>query len=403
MSNAASTFSHMLDRADGRPSGFDYMRITLAIAITVYHSVRITHGAEIDLALWDSQSPLRAPLRALLPMFFILSGFLVAGSLERCRTLISFLGLRVIRIYPALIGEVLLSALIIGPLLTELPLSAYFTDYQFYRYVGNITGHISYWLPGVFESNPEPGIVNAQLWTVPYELYCYLLLSVLALVGLKRQRWIGLGALVVLLVAYWAFREFKPDPKAGVTNIAGWMLIFYFLAGVSAYQFRDVIPAKPLLLAAAVVLAAVLLHAGPMGEYFAILPLAYVTVYVGLIDFGRTAFSRLADYSYGLYLYHWTLQQWFVDVFPAAQSSALTALAGLIGGLLIAWFSWMFIELPALSFKRLIFVVEDSALSVFRRLLALVQPLYQRVLGAEADPRDVADRKRGALPGRTSV
>lgn len=403
MSNPTHTFSHMLQRADGRPSGFDYLRITLAIAITVYHSVRVTHGPEIDEALWAPDSPLRAPLRALLPMFFILSGFLVAGSLERCRTLISFLGLRVIRIYPALIAEVLLSALIIGPLLTDLPLTAYFTDYQFYRYVGNVTGHISFWLPGVFQRNPDPGIVNAQLWTVPYELYCYLLLSGLAFVGLKRHRWIGLVALVVLMAAYWMFREYKPDPKAGVTNIAGWMLIFYFLGGVSAYQFRDLIPAKPLLLAAAVVLTAILLHAGTMGEYFAVLPLTYVTIYVGLVDFGRTAFSRLSDYSYGLYLYHWTLQQWFVDIFPQSQSSVLTACAGLLGGLLIAWFSWTFIETPALALKGLIFGIENRAIAILRRLRNLAEPLYRPASSRRAAPLKSASGERNALSGGTSA
>ncbi|WP_203425025.1 acyltransferase [Sinorhizobium sp. BG8] len=373
----------MLQKADGRPSGFDYLRISLAIAITVFHSVRITHGAEIDMALWESH--LRAPLRALLPMFFVLSGFLVAGSLVRCRTLISFLGLRVMRIYPALIGEVLLSALIIGPLLTELPLSAYFTDYQFFRYLANVTGHISFWLPGVFENNPDPGIVNAQLWTVPYELYCYLLLSALAVFGLKRHRWIGLAALIALMVAYWVFREFKPDPKAGLTNISGWMLIFYFLGGVSAYQFRDVIPANPLLLVASVVLTGIFLHAGPTGEYFAVIPVTYVTVYIGLIDFGRTVFSRLSDLSYGLYLYHWTLQQWFVDVFPGAQSAWLTSVAGLVGGLLTAWFSWVLIERPALLSKRLIIRVEDYALSILRRLRELASPIYPRLSSQGAE------------------
>ena len=62
-------------------------------------------------------------------MFFCLSGFLVAGSLERCRTPISFAGLRIFRIFPALVVEVLLSALILGPLLTHYSLKMYFMNW----------------------------------------------------------------------------------------------------------------------------------------------------------------------------------------------------------------------------------------------------------------------------------
>ncbi|MGY0575795.1 hypothetical protein ACTGJ9_036125 [Bradyrhizobium sp. RDM12] len=42
-----------------------------------------------------------------------MSGFLVAGSLDRSNTLIMFLGLRAFRIVPALAVEVFLSALIL--------------------------------------------------------------------------------------------------------------------------------------------------------------------------------------------------------------------------------------------------------------------------------------------------
>ena len=376
MTHVQSTFAGMLDRAGGRPSGFDYMRIGLAILITLYHSIRITYGEDLDLSLW--QTELRAFLRVLLPMFFVLSGFLVAGSMERCRTLVSFLGLRAIRIYPALIAEVLLSAFVLGPFFTELPLASYFTDPQFVRYVGNVTGHISYWLPGVFLNVPDPGIVNAQLWTVPYELYCYLLLSCLTVIGLKEKRWVGPIALVALVCAYWAFRLVKPDAAAGVSNISGWVLMFYFLGGVSAYQFRDRIPAHPALLVASSVLSVFLLDASWNGEYLAIPAVVYVTIYIGLIDFKRSWFSRLTDLSYGLYLYHWTLQQAFVALFPDLQNAWLTAAVGLLSALAVAWFSWNFIERPALSLRAQVLALETVYYSVRQRLLGMIPAVARR-------------------------
>jgi hypothetical protein len=72
---------------NGRPSGFDYLRLWLAISVVFVHSPTTTNGADPFL-----NTPLNCYFRAVLPMFFALSGFLVAGSLERCKTLLTFLG-----------------------------------------------------------------------------------------------------------------------------------------------------------------------------------------------------------------------------------------------------------------------------------------------------------------------
>ena len=151
----------------GRPSGFDYLRLGLAISVVMWHTTATTYGLPVKPRddLWP-QSPLHALFSATLPMFFALSGYLVAGSLERSKTILTFIGLRVIRIYPALAVEVALSAFLIGTAVTTLPLAAYFRDPLFWKYLLNVTGHIHYSLPGVFENNPWPEMVNVQLWGI---------------------------------------------------------------------------------------------------------------------------------------------------------------------------------------------------------------------------------------------
>jgi peptidoglycan/LPS O-acetylase OafA/YrhL len=96
----------------------------LAVSVVIVHSVKKTYG--VDSELWAT--PLRPFERAIIPMFFALSGFLVAGSLERSETTLTFIGLRLIRIYPALAVEVALSAFLIGMAVTALPLATYFQD-----------------------------------------------------------------------------------------------------------------------------------------------------------------------------------------------------------------------------------------------------------------------------------
>jgi peptidoglycan/LPS O-acetylase OafA/YrhL len=94
------------------------MRIGLAVAIVLYHTVLTSDGAYWDMRYWTGD--LRGLLSSLLPIFFALSGFIVAGSLERTPKLSQFLTLRVIRLAPALGVEILLCALILGPLVKAL-------------------------------------------------------------------------------------------------------------------------------------------------------------------------------------------------------------------------------------------------------------------------------------------
>jgi hypothetical protein len=118
-----ATIAHRM-KAVGPTRGFDYLRLFLALGVVAWHSIYVsgdTDAMHAVLAGW-----IGVVKALLLPMFFSLSGFLVAGSMERTRTLEGFATLRVLRIAPALAVEVLLSAILLGATLTTLPLSDYF-------------------------------------------------------------------------------------------------------------------------------------------------------------------------------------------------------------------------------------------------------------------------------------
>jgi peptidoglycan/LPS O-acetylase OafA/YrhL len=104
----AKTIADRIAATGGRATGFDYMRIVLAVSIIAYHTIATCYGKAAEREI--TSGVFRAPIAMLLPMFFALSGFLVAGSLERSRTLVMFLGLRAVRIFPALAVEIALSA-----------------------------------------------------------------------------------------------------------------------------------------------------------------------------------------------------------------------------------------------------------------------------------------------------
>lgn len=128
------------------PLGFDYLRIILSVSVIAWHTIVVCYGISAETPYWTG--PMRAVFAFILPSFFALSGFLVAGSLER-NSLVAFMPLRGLRIFPALAVEIILSALIIGPLVTTIPLPSYFTSSTFYKYFFNLVGYIHYPLPGV--------------------------------------------------------------------------------------------------------------------------------------------------------------------------------------------------------------------------------------------------------------
>lgn len=359
-SSPSKTFGAIM--ASGRTTGFDYLRLILATGIFCSHSIDVSYGVRFTVAF--ENGAIRPLIALLLPMFFALSGFLVAGSLDRCRSLISFMGLRVIRLAPALAFETVVAALILGPMLTRLPLAAYFGDSLLVRYFLNIVGDIQYLLPGMFEDNPWPRTVNAQLWTLPYELMCYIVLATLALFGLHRHR--KLFALVVLilnigLTIHYAWTAagagWNPLPVA-----PGPSLVLAFLYGISFYLYRDAIPYSPRVGVASGVLAMALL-AHSSTDYLAPLFAAYFTVWLGLMRPRSSPLTRHGDYSYGIFLFGFPIQQAMTQVMaPQFQQWFWNVAAALPLTILFAVISWHSVEKPALALRGPLRRLEDQVL-----------------------------------------
>ena len=112
-------------------------------------------------------------------IFFFLSGLVVTNSLLTKRSLIPFLIARFFRIWPALAFTLLVSAFLLGPLLSEQSPAEYFSNKKVlaYFYKG-LSMNIKYELPGVFEDNALRA-VNGSLWSIPHEVFAYLTLAAL--------------------------------------------------------------------------------------------------------------------------------------------------------------------------------------------------------------------------------
>ncbi len=351
----------ILAEHNGLGPGFDFLRISLALLIMGVHAVTLT--GQSDLL---EHSPLWIVKFSLVPMFFALSGFLITGSASRLN-LSNFLINRSLRIVPALAVDTCVCALIIGPLFTDVSLGEYFSSHQFFSYFLNMVGWVHYYLPGLFEHHLNDK-VNGSLWTVPFEICCYLLMSLLISIRWLSDRFSVLRLCVGYLaisVAYQGLKQTFPAPDTPLTQ--GLDILFYdertqtitaFLFGIAAYQNRARIPYSRALFAACL-LALALCGLGMDAEAgrlplprLVLLPcVTYAMVFIGLTPVPLPALLRSGDYSYGVYLYHQPFLQIAIQLAPRISPlGAFVASAPAVLG--VAWLSWHFVEKPILARRR---------------------------------------------------
>lgn len=342
----SETFATIMAQHRGITTGFDYLRIILALSVVFWHGILTTTGQ--DGHIW---SGLLRPIPAIiLPMFFCLSGFLVSGSLSRTVNMREFLLLRAIRIIPALFVEVILAALILGPLLTTLPLTEYFSDTQFHHYFLNIFGMVYLYLPGMFTENIFPNVVNINLRTLPSELECYVLLAILATLKVVKKPLLLAMLSIFLLIA----ATLHISPNADVlqkTPPLGITLVLAFLFGVLFNILKEHIPHKKIWFVVAFIFMVLLLLKAST-QFIALPFIAYVTGYLGLLTPPKKTFLLRGDYSYGLYLFGFPLQQVYAMLFAPNLSWLGSVIFTLTLGLGYAYFSWNFIEKPIMQKKN---------------------------------------------------
>ena len=356
-----TTFKDRLDQVRGFGPGFELTRLVLASGVVLWHALVITTSEPEARA-----TPLWVFAWALVPMFFVLSGFLVTKSVLRLHTR-DYLLNRAARIIPALAVDIVLCTLVIGPLVTILPIADYVADPAFGRYFLNIFGWVHYALPGVFLGNRLPDTVNGSLWTVPFELGCYTVLAGLMWVGMLR-RWSRTGLLAGgWLFASWVLTHFHAEPPPGLFGHVehfllleqGSKLVPFFLAGATLYLGQAYVRYDWRIAAACVIVLLVpsLIFDGswywfkPIVPMLACAPLAYLTIFLGLSPLPTPPSIAKGDYSYGIYLYHFPLLQVIDQWHRFDQWWQLLAVAVLpVVGL--AMFSWHVVERPTLALRR---------------------------------------------------
>jgi peptidoglycan/LPS O-acetylase OafA/YrhL len=297
-------------------------------------------------------------------IFFLISGLMITRSWLDDPRLWAFTMRRVLRIMPGLILVVLVTAFVMGPLVTTLPVGEYFRSYGTRFYLWNILLFPIYNLPGVFAGNIYPNAVNGSLWSLPAEVCMYILTPLV----LGRQPAIARASIVVVasLFIICGLYCVRISPLHSTPEFYGTSLVSlldaapYFQIGALFAVFKLDRSGRPLFsLFLVLVCAEFVQQVGKGNNFFVLaeimllLTLPYAVISVGTVRLrGRIGqLLNKPDVSYGMYLYGFPIEQLISAAFHGHISGSGEFAVALPFTFICATLSWVTVEKTALRLK----------------------------------------------------
>ncbi len=324
---------------------FDLLRLVFASTVFIYHGVTLP-AVELGGVL---EGRLAGLAQLSIQGFFIVSGALVFGSLQRSSTVLDYVGKRVRRLYPAYAVVILVPVLIALVMTWSVPGAVT----QIGQYALANLAFLNFLqpdLPGLFVGQ-RFGEVNGALWTLKIEVMFYLVLPVLAwgLSRLGRYWWLGLAGLYIggvawaILVPYWDHYLSAQVAR----QLPGQMA--FFAAGMGLWRLLRHAKARPSAFGLVGAAVFALSFLAPWLEVFRAVGLAGLIGWAAFARGPNLNAARWGDVSYGVYITHFPIVQALIMV-------GLFSTLGTVGGFALAgilvfaasYILWWSVEKPAL-------------------------------------------------------
>lgn len=336
-----------------RENNFDFLRFAAALLVLFSHCYPLTgRTGEEPFARFTGYA---TGGELAVAIFFVMSGYLIASSYQNSDSLIAYTAKRAARILPALQAVVLLTVFLLGPVFTTLAPAEYFSAAGTWAYLLNAAFINRFTLPGVFADLPYRDAVNGSLWTLPFEVLMYIGIVLIGWMHGFNRRFIGL---VVLSLAALFFllptllgEKFTASIRLQELYVLAKLGTFFF-SGTLIFLLRQQVPWRADL---AIVLAiAVCTSAGTdWGIYVIFIALPYLVLYVAQMNLGPlSGFGKYGDFSYGLYIFAFPVQQIVISLSPPGVSIGTVFVASTIPTLLCAILSWHLVESPVLRWNQ---------------------------------------------------
>lgn len=336
-------------------NNFDFILLVAAFMVIWGHAYTLLSQPGVPIVMGSTIHTFAVKV------FFAVSGYLVMSSWIQDPNPIRFIFKRLLRIIPAFVVVVAFSALILGPAVTDLTIAEYFSSDILFQYFSNLIFYIHYALPGVYYNNIYPVAVNGSIWTLPVELFMYLLLLAVGcssfLMGRETTRifWCLLTLIVIAITVVKAAiipKLFDGVVIYGTLVSASLELAPYFLVGGMLALFSQLIRYSVTVAIMLFFIGVFFTGTGTLIHVLNILFVCYTVVVFGSLStpYIRQT-GRFGDISYGVYLYGFPVAQTLSWAFGHDIPFLAHIFLALAFTIILAFFSWHLVEKPALSLK----------------------------------------------------
>jgi peptidoglycan/LPS O-acetylase OafA/YrhL len=336
--------------ARGTRNSLNVLRLTFALAVVVSHAFPLSGRPEPRIG--DTTLGTVAVYG-----FFVISGFLITRSRRTRPGGGRYLWHRFLRIYPGYWVCLIVTGLgfaTISYAHEHGSLAGWSPAAGLHYVAANATIKIRQWNVGsTLVHVPYPIAWDGSLWTLIYEVGCYLAVFVLGAGRALRRPVVlvifGLLTVVELVAPERVDRLHVPHGLILLSDAVP--LGLAFAAGALIYMFADRVPVRGDLAAGSTVVTLLGLALLDHAVWLTALPMAYCILWLGVRLPLRGMFDTM-DISYGVYIYAFPVQQIFADFGVERHAVALYILVVLPPILALAYLSRRFIELPAERLKR---------------------------------------------------
>lgn len=328
---------------DFQANNFDLIRIVTAFLVLINHSL-------VHLQLYTPTWYTVIQQFHRVPMFFVMSGFLLSASFERNSQLKPYFRNRLMRIYPGL-----WACLIITIIAFTVLCGVNFKNTQTLPWILAQMAGVIY--TPAFLTDFGYGSYNGSLWTIVVELQFYILLPVLYFLYKKFARNTSNKFFYILFaVAVSVAFILKTFPALGpLGKLVRYSFIphvYIFLTGVILQRWKvwewKIIKGKALYWAAFYLLIAYTIPRYPAVHICLMIVLAFTTISFGYSLAGcATKLLKGRDLSYGVYMYHGMLLAILVEL--NIVGSVLQLIFVGLTTFILAWLSYQYVESPAMK------------------------------------------------------
>lgn len=335
-------------------NNYDFLRVFAAFCIIFFHSFALLNKLSAEPLEKISNGRINFSFIGL-NIFFCISGYLIAKSASTSPTLKNYLWKRLIRIQPLLIVLCVLTVFLLGPVFTDLSIVGYFLNGHSWSYFRNIVPvfGIQFSLPGVFTKNIAESGVNGALWTLIVEERLYLLMCFLFLFK-KQYSWYVAFYILLLNVLFLVNRLYYLGDLVAYFNGRAFYYSLVFLNSSALFILKIKFSKNIFLYAFAggfLTLTAIIF---PAYDFIFVFSFPLLINSIAQIKGVLNYTGKYGDFTYGIYIFSFPVQQMLIAKGIAIESPYLLFLLTLLLVIPMAVISWNSVEERFLRIKKMV-------------------------------------------------